>query len=263
MSTRWTFTPTEFIVVWATLGVSEYPYPLDVRPSGETTDEWAALQTVATQRLTSGGLLRNGRLDADAEAALRTLARPKVSVDACGFFGDRDESIVRVLGADAGGTAVVAVQLPGPSEHIGGDVTVTVVGTNQLCAAVVRELPPAPQGAEPALRLAKSELQRSSSATVNQPVSPTPSQRGRAQLAALTRGPFAGAGQFGVSSVAELDSAVRTSELRWFDRAGDGRYLMSTDGSITVRGADHTILIDALAEQLDGLTRRSRHGVGA
>ena len=263
MSTRWTFTPTEFIVVWSTLDVSAYPYPLDVRPSGETTDDWAALQAVAAQRLTSRGVLRNGRLDADVEAALRTLARPKVSVDACGFFGDRDESVVRVLGAHAGGTAVVGVQLPGPSEHVGGDVIVQVVATDQLCAAVVRELPPAPQGTEPALRLAKSELERSSAETVNQPVTPTPSQRGRAQLGALTRGPFAGAGQFGMSDLAQLGGPVRTSELRWFDRVGDGRYLMSTDGAITVRGADPTVLIEALAAQLERLTRRSRHNVGA
>lgn len=45
---RWRFTPTELFVIWDALGVAEFPYPLDVRAKGETTDDWAALQhTVA------------------------------------------------------------------------------------------------------------------------------------------------------------------------------------------------------------------------
>jgi len=131
--------------------------------------------------------VRSGRLDADVEAALRTLLRPRVSVDAYGFFGDRDESVVRVLGAHAGGSAVLAVQLPGRSEHVGGELTVEVVPAPQLAAAVAAALPPAPRGHEPALRLASSELTRERSDVVVQPVAPTPSQRGRVQLGALTR----------------------------------------------------------------------------
>lgn len=93
-------------------------------------------------------------------------------------------------------------------------------------------------------------------ALVNQPVTPTPSQRGRAQFAALTKGPLIGAGQFGVTCFPAHDAPARTGALRWFDRPGDGRYLISTDGATTVRGADATVLADALTEQLARLRAR-------
>ncbi len=252
MSNRWRFTPTELLVVWPMLGVSGFPYPFDVRASGTTTDEWARLQDAARARLSSRAIVRSGRLDADVEAALRTLLRPEVSVDAYGFFGDRDESVVRVLGAHTGGSAVLAVQLPGRSEHVGGELTVEVMPAPQLAAAVAAALPPAPRGHEPALRLASSELTRERSDVVVQPVAPTPSQRGRAQLAVLTQGPLAGAGQFGVSAFSG-DHPVRTGALRWFDRPGDGRYLMSTGSAVTVRAADVALLASALDEQLGQL----------
>lgn len=257
MSAHWRFTPTELLVLWPLLEVGEFPYPFDVRASGATTDEWAHLQSAARQRLSSGGVVHEGRLDADVEAALRTLVRPRVTVDAYGFFGDGAESVVRVLGAHSGGPGVVGVQLPGRSEHVGGDLTVEIVPAARLAAAVVAALPAAPQGQQPALRLAASELTRDRSDSLARPVALTPGERGRAQLATLTEGPVAGAGQFGVSVFDGPELVQRSSELRWFDRVDDGRYLMSIEGAVTVRGADSTTLADALRDQLDRLTART------
>lgn len=253
MSTRWRFTPTELLVMWPLLGVSRFPYPFDVRASGDTTDEWAQLQSEARLRLSSGGIVRDDRLEADVEAALLALVHPRVSIDAYGYFGDRDESVVRVLGVHAGGPGVVAMQLPGASEQVGGDVTVEVLTAAQLAHGVVHALPPAPQGSEPALRLAASELSPQQSGSVAQPVALTPNQRGRAQLNALTKGPLLGAGEFGVSVWTEHGEPARNTSLRWFDRAGDGRYLMSTGSTITVRSADSTVLADALTSELEHL----------
>lgn len=74
------------------------------------------------------------------------------------------------------------------------------------------------------------------------------------QRAALAKGPLAGAGQFGVSVFDSAKRVHRSDVLRWFDRPGDGRYLMSTDGAVTVRGADVAILAGALGEHLARLS---------
>ncbi len=43
---------------------------------------------------------------------------------------------------------------------------------------------------------------------------------------------------------------MRTGALGWFDRPGDGRYLLSTGDAVTVRGADVALLATALNDEL-------------
>jgi hypothetical protein len=257
MLSRWRFTTDEMMVLWPYVGVSAFPFPIQIQSVVPTHEERRMLEQRARGQLERAGVLRRGRLDVDLHAALQTLVHPLLSCAAFGFVGTRSESKVRVLGAHAGGVGVLAVQEPGVRWDLGADVTIGVVRAAELAGAVVGGLPPAPAGKAAPIRVRTADLRTDTHDQVSVTVTATSEQRSVQRLAELTSGPVAGGGQFTVVTAQQATAPVMTSTVTWFDRPDDGRYLMARGETTRVAPADFRILAAELNQQLSGATRRA------
>jgi hypothetical protein len=253
---RWRLTPDELGVIWPHVGVARLPFPFDHRPWATTVDEQRAVDAAARARLAAGRVLAGNRLDPDLHSVLLALARPRSWIDAVGYVGDRPQDLVRVLAARSGTVGVLAVQLSGRAEDVGGDLLLETVPATALAAALVAALPPAPPGRSPAVRVLAGDGDPEQDGSVVRSVRPTAAQAAAQQLAALTGGPLVGAGQISAGAVAPGGRTLRESHVRWFDRAGDGRYLMLQEVAVTVAPATSAELVTATSEQLAGLLRK-------
>lgn len=248
---QWRFTPGELLLLWPQLRVARLPFPIQLRDAAATVNERDAVARQARQQLEHGGVLRRGRIDADVEYALRTLTKPLVWCTAFGFYGPQPQELIRVRAAHAGGAGVLAVQLAGRAEDVGGDLVLST--TTDLPAAVVGALPSAPAGREQAATWQRPAPRSSGFAPVN--VVHTRGQRSAERFRRLVEGPFSCAGQLTVTALGPDDEPRKLNALRWFDRPGDGRYLTLHGQTSTVCPADAATLVRALQEQLTATPR--------
>jgi hypothetical protein len=253
---RWRLTPDELGVIWPLTGVSRLPFPFDVRPTAATVDEQRTADAAARSRLSAGHVLAGDRLDPDLHSVLLTMARPRSSLDAVGFVGDRPEDLVRVLAARSGTVGVLAVQLPGRAEDAGGDLLLETVPAAELAAALVRSLPPARPGLSTPVRVVPQDTAPEDPGSVLRSVGPSASRLAVQQLTALTSGPLDGAGQIAASAVGPGGAVVRECRVRWFDRPGDGRYLLRHDDAVSVLPATSSEIADAARYQLESVLRK-------
>ncbi|WP_164860561.1 ESX secretion-associated protein EspG [Rhodococcus sp. X156] len=244
--TSWRLTPHELLTLWPVTGVARFPFPLQVRDTTPTLNERDLAMRHATARLQHGGLIRDGRVDADLEAALRILAAARLWCTAFGFHGTRTDGpsdLVRIRAAHAGRAGVLAVQLPGPQDDVGGDVLLRTVPNAALAESVVGALPPAPPGRE---RPATTATGPHGAETAVR----SAEQREDRRFRELVAGPFTSAGQLSVTALAGDGHEHTRNTLRWFDREDDGRYLADHTAPATVRPADAVTLTAALQSQL-------------
>ncbi len=244
---RWQFTPDEFLLLWAQIGIARVPFPLQLRASAQTMDEQSANNRAIRERFEHGGVLHRGRVDADLENALRTLAQPLLCCTAFGFYGPSPEQLVRIRAAHAGGAGVLALQLAGRSHDVGGDVVLRTVAGSGLAEAVVSALPAAVPGT-----VAAASMAARASAGGYRPLSVVHNadQRAADRFRRLVEGPFSGAGQFAVTALATDGEPHKLNTLRWFDRPDDGRYLTTHGATSTICPADAATLTAALHQQL-------------
>ena len=253
---RWRLTPEELGVIWPLTGLSRFPFPFDVRPTAATVREQHAVDAAARARLAAGHVLAGDRLDPDLHSVLLVLARPRSALDAVGFVGDRPADLVRVLAARSGTVGVLAVQLPGHAEDAGGDLLLETVPAAGLPVALVRALPSAAPGRSAAVRVAPQDTASGGSGSGAQTARTSGSTLAARQLTELTAGRLDGAGQIAATAVAPSGAVVRECHLRWFDRPGDGRYLLRHDDAVTVQPATSTDIVEAARQQLDAVLRR-------
>lgn len=250
------FNPDELTVLAELVTTSRWPFPLQVRSSSRTEDDLGRARRTALGRLTAGGVVRDNRVEPDLEAALRTLVRPLVRLDVTGTSGPEPADAVRIAAAHSGGPAVLAHQLPGPGEHTGGDVLLMVLPRTEVGGAVATELwaalPPTPPGRTGPVSVTRADVSGDETASFTMSASKGRTELARDQLRMLSRGPFATAGQIGVTRVRPDGAHDRRCTLRWFDIGGDGRYLTDSARGIDVTPADETTLTRALAVQLPG-----------
>ena len=238
-SVRWRLTPLQFDFVWEGLAVGELPYPFQVRSHGQDDVERSHLRRQAALELRSMGMTRGDDLDMELKDALTALVRNDYVVDSIWLPVDQPGlSPVRAVAARTGHRATLAVQLPGDTEHTGGDLLLADIPSEAMVPAVVAELPPAPPGRHPALSV--PVMQR------NQPrqddydddgggVMVASSQghdrasREREAVERLTSAPHLRAGELGATFRDQQGRRVRSGVLRWFDNADDGRYLMVSE----------------------------------
>jgi hypothetical protein len=230
----WRLSAVQVDQVWEFLGLGDYPYPIEVRSHGQTDVERRALRHRVRDELRGAGLLRADRLDADLEAALRLIARAECWVDSVWLPDEHADSPMRALAARTGRAALLAVQLPGESEHAGGDLLLREIHPSGLVAAVVGELPTAPAGRRPAVTAPASAFGGPATAPREETggvlVSGSPGA-GRAERDLRTfeevlDAPHRRAGQLAANHRDAAGRRRRSAALRWFDNPDDGRYLL-------------------------------------
>jgi len=138
---------------------------------------------------------------------------------------------------------------------VGSDLILQEVAPTGLAPGVVRALPAAAPGREPALHVPGAQL-RAPRGSVHTQVTRSRLETTTARLTDLGAGPFAGGGQFAVNATDPRGATWRECRWRWFDRAGDGRYLLRGDGDVAARPADSAALVAVLQDCLDRAARR-------
>lgn len=252
---RWLFTPPQWSLATRALDVEGYPSPIQVNLGlgGAEKARWL---------MEDRGELRDGRLAPDLEDALRVLARPERSVDAVWLPASRATLPMRVLAAQAGNSAVIAVQTP----EAPGATSLVEIPARSLVAAMIGELPGAPPGKRPAVTVPARQPR------AREPVSPggvltahspalSRAERDWRAATEVTDVPHRRTGQIGANVRRRAGGELRSEVLRWFDNDGDGRYLMSIrhergEQQWLVAPADATALGEHTTQLLEGLSAR-------
>ncbi|MCP2257801.1 EspG family protein [Streptoalloteichus tenebrarius] len=254
MAPSWRLTPRQLDQVWESLDLDGYPFPLEVRSHGDTVEERAEIRRRVAAELRSTGLLRGDQLDPDLEDALRALARPTLWLDAVWLPEPTAVSPFRMIAVHGRDGALVAVQVPGESEHHGGDLHVEHVPSVDAATAVVERLPAAPPGPRravslPAAALAPSDQRRRADddefgGVLSAVHHVDTAARERRAYDEIMNQPRTRGGQIAANAVDPLGRRHRSAVLSWFDVDPPGRYALhgdpGPDGSewITVGPAD-------------------------
>jgi hypothetical protein len=232
-SVRWRLTPLQFDFVWEGLGVGELPYPFELRSHGQDDVERAHLRRRAAQELRSMGMTRGDDLDPELKDALTSLVRSDYVLDSVWLPVETPGlSPVRTIAARTGHRATLAVQLPGDTEHTGGDLLLGDIPADAMAPAVVAELPPAPPGRHPALSVPVMPQNQPRQDDYDGGVMVASSQgydrtsRERQAVEQLTAARHLRVGELGAMFRDQQGRRVRSGVLRWFDNVDDGRYLM-------------------------------------
>jgi ESX secretion-associated protein EspG len=244
---HWRLTPLQLDYVWESLAIGELPFPLQVQSHGHDDVERAHLRTRARDELRATGPHEND----DLVAALISLARNEYSIDSVWIAEEHGHSPMRVLTARTGSRATLAVQLPGESEHEGGDLMLASIRPEAMVVGVISELPPAPPGRHPALAVPIEQPTRQDDGQdgflVSSSSAYSRADRERQLAEQLVSASHLRAGELGVTCRDRQGNRTRSDMLRWFDNADDGRYLMITDQRYArLWPADATVLGDTL-----------------
>lgn len=248
-----TLSPREFQVVWSVLGLGPVPFPL--AGSGRDRLTAAPAHGVFT-KLAERGLATAGQLHDEWVDCLTVLSRPDRSVDALGMLGHR----LAAVAASARGVAALAV-----ADR--GSVVLAPIRQGSLVESVVALVPHVPAGPGHELTMPVAAVRRFLAEDV--PVasgrhgdqSPDRSaltaagvdQRDASLLLDLAEDRLRG-GQFGVNVADPMTGGLYRCipVVSWFD-TGNGRYLMTNDGStVVIAPADSAQIAVRLHEILDG-----------
>jgi EspG family len=253
----WQLSAAQWELLTASLRLTSFPSPIQGRvPARAEADRRHSRETAGVE-LERRGLLREGRVDPDLEAALLLLHRPLCWVDSVWLPDGTTDQPVRVVVLRTAATGVCALQ-----QHP-DQAGVTLVETSpaaDLAAAVVGKLPPHPPGRSPgaAVSLAPDTDRRvtpSGGVLVTASATRTSVERGNAAVAALLDQPHTRAGQI-AANMRNPSGRVRRSEvLRWCDNP-DGRYQVAVSrhpDRLTVRSCDPQRLGEGVQRLIDSV----------
>ncbi|AOW93988.1 secretion protein [Rhodococcus sp. WMMA185] len=235
---NWTLRSEQFGALWEGTGQDRVPHPFDVVSSIPTYGAYRAEQDRIRAEFT-------GPENAELKIVLQVLAEPEAYVEISGV--DADEAPVRIIGCQRQQSAVVAVQQPGPRVNIGGDVLIGCGRSGRLAAQIVGQMPQN-SGGRRTFQLLGSAEEVGYRGSVLQPAS------GGSSLPRFERVPptaRAGDGTIRVHRGPRFGPGRDVGYVRWFDVAGDGRYVVRSHDPRTV----HPCTPEQLVGGLDRLLR--------
>ena len=262
-SPQWRLSAEQVDHLWELLGLGEYPFPISVPSHGATLlDRLRSRERVYRQLRHTGLLSQHGRIDAELEQALRMLSVADCSIDSVWEVKERPGFSGRVLGVCTGDYAVLGVQSPGESVELGDTLLLQHVHPQELIGALLAELPATPPGRHAEVCVAAA-AQESTAPGVLIPGTPhmTDQERNYQRCQDILGAKHLAAGQLAVTARCLGQTSARSSVLRWFDNADDGRYLLtvtpatSSTPTLTVRPAEPAELsrqITALVHSVAG-----------
>ncbi|NKY44418.1 hypothetical protein HGB45_13495 [Nocardia cerradoensis] len=146
----WTFSALGFTVLWRAAGHDVLPYPLQFRSTAETSDELESQWKAEAADLA-------GRIDDNAEAAVRILHGPESRIEIAGFAaasngsGDLEQMgdprhRVRIHAAVHYRQAVLVTQQPSSDPESGGTVRMSLLRAENLTRHLLAAIPGHPRG---------------------------------------------------------------------------------------------------------------------
>ena len=241
----WRFTGLEFQVVWTQLGRDRLPYPLRFRPVADNQEDLDRQRRAAAAAWSP-------RLTETLGRHLEVLAGPDVRIEVAGFAGVDTGSRIRMHAGIRGGSATLAIQLPGSDADSGGDVLLQGIDPVQIPNAIAAALPVVPTGSRPAIRFRRSDLEPG-----NGPLLVSAgSTRIRDDALGLLRRPRSGVGEITAFAGTAYDGrpTIDGVGLHWLDFDGDGRYCLRESTDITVTPVSGSLL----ATEISALVARIR-----
>lgn len=239
--------------LWSWCGLGDTPVVLQLVPTAFTEQEQDAERDRADAELAQQGLVRRGWADADVEALLRILRRPRFATDARLLL----DGSVRALAGSQGGAGAVAVRAE-------GWVRVRALCPPELAQAVIGLLPEHPAGpGDPAsvaredinaaAELAGADTGRFEAELIARRVAPAKA----AMFAGLAAAAFR-RGQFGAAVVNVRGMRHYSPEVVNFADTPDGRYQLrgsgpAGNGRLTVAPITTDQLAVEVAAMLDRL----------
>ncbi|GGM46924.1 ESX secretion-associated protein EspG [Longimycelium tulufanense] len=240
----------EFNVVWRRAGLAERPLVLATTELGGTLEDAARIDDQAWEALRARHLVRSdGTLDADLEAALRTLARPAAALDLRWAPGPGPE--VRAMSAVQGGLGVLAVL-------VDGTLRLEEVRDTAFVPAMIDVLPDVPPGPGGAVNLPAATVEQATrageadyefeSALLDAGVRPNDARL----LVDMVGGERIAAGQLGAAVWDRWGNRRRTPWVITVTDTDRGRYaLHERDGWVTVAPTDRLRLVELARDLLD------------
>ncbi|GAB3503983.1 ESX secretion-associated protein EspG [Amycolatopsis cihanbeyliensis] len=236
-------------------GLGAAPFPFQLPQIGTTKTQRAQVRDAVFRDLESRGLAHSGRLDEDAELALRTIVRAPVAITAAAQLADDKKLFARV--SSDGRFAVLARQ----DENL---LVFEETRPTGLVTAIVDLLPLTPAAAGQSVTVPRpapsSQPRRQAEDGGYDPFGGVSGPRGGGQLRMVERifeKPKKRLGQFTALVQGQDGRQAPLGPLAWFDTE-DGRYLntmhQAGDGQqwITYAPADNARIAQQLYSQLEG-----------
>jgi hypothetical protein len=237
--------------LWEDLKLGAFPFPLEIRSHGETTEERARIKAAVYADLENRRLVRGRRAEPELEDLLHLLARPTISIDAVAMLDLNGQQPIKAMVVATGRQALLAVQ---------GElkISLTPIRDTALAASIVDVLPPTKAGPGVSVSLPVETLRSSGGAHRR----PDPEDKMKLQrISAVMQRPIVRAGQFGITVREPSGRRQRLPGISWFDTDA-GRYMNlvreASDGEswLTLTPADGSRVAHRLSEELLKALRR-------
>lgn len=244
--TRWILTPDEFAWIWRETGSDELPYPIAIRETPRTKDEYAAMRADLSERYPPFG-------DPDLSGPLRVIADPDLRLVSTGRITNSPRRI-RSVAAASGELGVVLFQLSGRSAEFGSDLHLVVTRRADLGKHVAATMPTTPPGSIDTM-VAYTPRVRGQ----EPPSSWLRTESGQSQpeerIRRFLRLPRAAEGHFRIDLNPRAERPHPPSYLYWVDihdgsRAA-GRYLIDVAYDTTVTPASREVIAAELARRAE------------
>lgn len=233
MIRNWQMRGEQFGALWAAADQDQQPFPLRLVSPARTHNAFEYEQNKIREAFSGDD--REG-----VRAAVKVLADPEVFVEISGETVDKCP--IRVIGAQLQRWCAVAVQQPGSTPVVGGDVVLGGGVTDDLASLLIGLIPQNAVGRRTFARRDEPEPDYFSQGVLRSVDAAPPAPRfedavrarfaGRGSIRVL-RGPRHVRGELGL--------------IRWTDIAGDGRYMIGPRDPNAAVAADSRLLVSTLA----------------
>ncbi|WP_072688858.1 ESX secretion-associated protein EspG [Rhodococcus marinonascens] len=230
---NWLLRSEQFGALWAATGQDRQPFPFTLVSPARTYNAFEHEQQQIREAFA-------GEDRQNVRTAVRVLAEPEVFVEISGETVD--EVPIRIIGAGLQRWCAVAVQRPGATPAVGGDVILGAGITDDLASVLIGLIPQNAAGRRTFARRDEPEPDYFSQGILRSAGAAPPARK----LENAMRKGHAGSGTIRVlRGPRHVRGELGT--MRWIDISGDGRYLIGPRDPNAAAAAGPELLVSALS----------------
>ncbi|AOW92561.1 secretion protein [Rhodococcus sp. WMMA185] len=241
---NWQLRGEQFGALWAATGHDRPPFPFSLISPARTYNAFEHEQNQIREAFAADDRQ-------NVRAAVNVLAEPEVFVEVVGQTVD--EAPIRIIGAQLQRWCAIAVQQPGATPAVGGDVVLGAGITDDLASLLIGLIPQNAAGRRTFARRDEPEPDYFSQGVLRSAGAASAAPK----LENAMRKAYAGSGTI---RVLQGPRHVRgeLSTMRWIDIAGDGRYLVGPRDPNAAAAAGPELLVRTLTSLIGEGLRMQR-----